>query len=390
MPADGHLKDPIHFSRATAEGAGELCGMQAQRLTQMDTLRAVAILAVIGIHVSSGPIADLGVGSPAGFTALAVNQVARFGVPIFLIVSGLGLGRSRRPEDTFRTFALRRGSRVLPAYLLWSAIYMMADAAYYGAPPSVVTIAKNLALGISSYHLYFVVVILQMYVMYWFLRGWLHTHAGLATCVAITVLSQVTFPFIASQTGDSAIISALLQSAANPLRWLAYFAFGVWLAPRVGAFTAQAERNHRCWVLMAVIGAGTVLVDSASAVPQGVPIAQATTSMRPLVIAYSLAVMISGWGLKARGGFLTATIRRLSGASFLIYLAHPLFLQAFWAASRFANASPDPIGGLLESGLVCLSASLVLSVVFAAASRLAAGHLPWISKWSDLTQGQRT
>mgnify|MGYP000811579489 CR=1 FL=1 len=51
------------------------------RIRQMDGLRAVAALAVVMIHVSAGRMNPVGV---------SCNQIARFAVPLFIMLSGYG------------------------------------------------------------------------------------------------------------------------------------------------------------------------------------------------------------------------------------------------------------------------------------------------------------
>ena len=84
----------------------------------MDGLRAVAALAVVMIHVSAGRMNPVGV---------SCNQAARFAVPLFIMLSGYGHMYSwlqHSGQSAVQT-AKRRLKRVLPAYLVWSVLYLL-------------------------------------------------------------------------------------------------------------------------------------------------------------------------------------------------------------------------------------------------------------------------
>ena len=100
-------------------------GDSNMRIRQMDGLRAVAALAVVMIHVSAGRMNPVGV---------SCNQAARFAVPLFIMLSSYGHMHSwlqHSGQSAVQT-AKRRLKRVLPAYLVWSVLYLAVDAVFGG------------------------------------------------------------------------------------------------------------------------------------------------------------------------------------------------------------------------------------------------------------------
>ncbi len=83
-----------------------------KRIEYIVTMKAIAIFAVIWIHVAllwSGVISD-------GITFDSIAEIGRFAVPLFLMVSGaLLLNR----EDELRSFFSRRFTRIIYPYILW-------------------------------------------------------------------------------------------------------------------------------------------------------------------------------------------------------------------------------------------------------------------------------
>ena len=122
------------------------------RIRQLDGLRAVAALAVVMIHVSAGRMNPVGV---------SCNQTARFAVPLFIMLSGYGHMHSwlqHSGQSAVQT-AKRRLKRVLPAYLVWSVLYLAVDAVF-GKPHA--HPIKNILTGGSYVHLYYIFILVQL------------------------------------------------------------------------------------------------------------------------------------------------------------------------------------------------------------------------------------
>lgn len=127
-------------------------GDSNMRIRQMDGLRAVAALAVVMIHVSAGRMNPVGV---------SCNQAARFAVPLFIMLSGYGHMHSwlqHSGQSAVQT-AKRRLKRVLPAYLVWSVLYLAVDAVF-GKPHA--HPIKNILTGGSYVHLYYIFILVQL------------------------------------------------------------------------------------------------------------------------------------------------------------------------------------------------------------------------------------
>lgn len=64
---------------------------QKQRITYLDLLRGIAILAVVTIHVTSYPVAFLSMDSTVYPLYFILNAASQFAVPAFLFLSSLVL-----------------------------------------------------------------------------------------------------------------------------------------------------------------------------------------------------------------------------------------------------------------------------------------------------------
>jgi len=95
------------------------------RIESVDIFRLIAIIGVIVIHTTpfrSGPVAD----SETAFDlAMVCNQLVRFAVPFFFIISGYFWGlKVRGGEDTVN-MTLTRAGRLLFLYIAWCLIYLL-------------------------------------------------------------------------------------------------------------------------------------------------------------------------------------------------------------------------------------------------------------------------
>ena len=124
------------------EPAGEKAGFRLGRRPVLDGVRAVAILAVLGVHFGRGPSFDWPRG---GF----------LGVDIFFVLSGFLITtvlleeHARRGSFSFRAFYARRALRLLPALALVVAVFLVYTATF--APASLVDDNLIAALATITY-----------------------------------------------------------------------------------------------------------------------------------------------------------------------------------------------------------------------------------------------
>ena len=101
-------------------------------LAWADSLRAIAIMAVVLLHVS-GPVVGAfpRLSDSAWWTGHALDSLARASVPLFFMLSGaLLLGR----HEALSQFFHKRLSKLLPPLVAWSAIYLAWDARFIAEP----------------------------------------------------------------------------------------------------------------------------------------------------------------------------------------------------------------------------------------------------------------
>jgi surface polysaccharide O-acyltransferase-like enzyme len=135
----------------------------------LDTLRALAMLGVIIIHVSS-PLVNMTYGKnmPYWWIGNIADSAVRFAVPLFLMLSGATLlGKKYNLSNYYK----RRFSRVLIPFLFWLVIYWVYRWAMLSPklqPHDIVSIQKwavqiFLKEGVSK-HFWYIYMILSLYI----------------------------------------------------------------------------------------------------------------------------------------------------------------------------------------------------------------------------------
>ncbi len=144
----------------------------AGRLESLDICRGIAILAVLFIHVSGHFLPALHSAksqTPPSWAwyALAVpNLDAQWAVPCFLMLSAFAnaLSLSRSPDIT--RYAKRRVQTAVVPYVIWSGVYIGLNFALGTLHHlSLGHIAKLLLTGTAEFHLYFFVLVIELYVL---------------------------------------------------------------------------------------------------------------------------------------------------------------------------------------------------------------------------------
>ena len=164
----------------------------------LDWVRTVSAVGIVLLHTASvfvspdSRLTVLGV-SPA----LLFNQITRFAVPVFFMLSGLGLGLSKRPLK-LPGFWLHRLRKTAIPYVLWSLFYFLVNnrrqLPAMGLLPALRTFGKLLLTGGAASHLWFLPVLLQLYFLYPGLR-WLMKRFPRWTLLLsflVTLLSTLT------------------------------------------------------------------------------------------------------------------------------------------------------------------------------------------------------
>ncbi|WED21756.1 acyltransferase family protein [Vibrio sp. JC009] len=137
----------------------------SKRVFFFDTLRCVAAVTVIAIH-ALGPYRHLFGDIPFSewASAVTVNSISRWAVPVFIMITGALMLSDKRPFD-LRYYMKRRLAKVLIPFVVWSLFYAYLSgwsAQGYNGEQSVQVLAEGYQHA-TYYHLGFFYYFIPLY-----------------------------------------------------------------------------------------------------------------------------------------------------------------------------------------------------------------------------------
>ncbi len=301
-----------------------------------DMIRLIIMVFVVSVHTLAfaGGRVTMSIG--------AVTTIFHTSRELFLLLTALVLTYNYGHRDQLKAgrFWRRRFWLVLPAYVTWSAIYYAADGRARGAFP--MAFLHDLENAGARYHLYFLLVSMQIYLLFpvirWVLKKTEGYHAWLfGVAVAYQAWLTVGLHYKVGRHGNG-LIAQFLNGAGQGYwvdTYVLYVVAGAlagWHFEQLCAFTRRHLRSGWRVALVAAVGVaagiGVYLIeievfgatpDNASAVFQPVVIFEA--------LAFGWALLGAGLLWSDRGAPGRKFAAAGSASSFGIYLAHPLVLQ---------------------------------------------------------------
>lgn len=138
--------------------------------SEINYLRGFAILAVISIHVSAYYTQMPSINALTIFYIL-IGSFSGFAVPAFIFISGFVLYNKYRTINSSIEFYRKRFSIMIPQYVIISTLHLIlvffaAKVIDHTVDFSPYAIILKYATGKAFYHLWFFVLIIQLYILY--------------------------------------------------------------------------------------------------------------------------------------------------------------------------------------------------------------------------------
>ena len=286
------------------------------RSARFDVLRVGACLAVIVLHLSATIVMEQDLfGTVDWHMSNAIDAATRWCVPVFVMLSGSLLLDPQRHLSP-RAFWEKRISRLLPAMLIWQAVYFSWRALYWHQPISLHVIAHDVVTGRPYIHLYFLYLIAGLY---------------LVTPFLARTLRVLTLP----QIRQLILVTAGLSIGANVIDFLGSSAFTIFVPYLTyylaGWYCAQIPVGRPGGYALA-LGVGVILITVSTALLVTAVGFDDRWSFyfyedfNPAVMITAVAVFL--FALSAEmPPVLQALARQLAPWTLGVYLAHPIVVE---------------------------------------------------------------
>lgn len=326
-----------------------------------DLLRVIATTIVISIHASYHwwfGVNDVVSLNLEILINTFINQVGRWTVPIFVVLSGFALAKSEEKRPfAIKAFFRRRLWRIVPPYIIFSLLNIVGQDKFQTAtwPERGQHIWQSLSTGMGDYHLYFLGIIFQCYIVYPFLRCIPFSLKNLSLLL-VTTLTLFTLRWSSATFGFPEEIITFLPNGNHVIYWLSYFQIGIWLAKDAEWTNLFVSRwRSQTWGYWFAIAAILELCEFFFAATYKKSAEAAGHYARPTVVLLTLMFLLwsiswKNWQVKSFPSFypnlktsFQSQIKNFSNASFTTYLVHVWVLRVIAPLEMFGSILFAPL-----------------------------------------------
>ncbi|NOH16077.1 acyltransferase [Clostridium cochlearium] len=319
--------------------------VKREKIVEMDMLRAICALAVVIIHTSGYTLINSAEGSVSYNVSLSLNQIARFSVPLFLFLSGLGLGISYKKDESYFKFLRKRVFKIIPPYILWGSLYLILIQKNYDYK----TWGELFLKGDKVfYHLYYIPLIMTLYIIFPILYPLFKRIEGVIIFLLISL--GVTYFAHYYNVPD---LTLDIFSKRNAIFWNVYFISGVYISRKVNNLIRRTKTHKVKIVVIIIVCVICLIGESFISLNTGKSLDYSTTFIRPSVMIYSYIVMLYVFSKTYnKKSILVKILGEISKSSFSIYLIHPMVLCYYMKIFSKNNLNMGTLWFLVSSILV--------------------------------------
>jgi surface polysaccharide O-acyltransferase-like enzyme len=286
----------------------------------MDVIRALATIAVILIHVSATILYRVNANSNTYRGFFIINQLSRFSVPAFIMLSGIGLINTYKRENGYFKFLLHRLYKIIPRYLVWCFIYILFITKTF----NIYKAGNDIIFGNVFYHLYFVPIIVQFYLIFPFVYKFIDSKWSLVTTFIITSSILVSIHYF-NMPGTL----VWFFERKNMLNWVFYFSLGAFIGKNMDCFKEKALK-YRVPIFTIFIAVTFGLIYGAMInTKSALDLDFVTTFLRPSVLVYTIVFVLLVFSIEWKENLLMKLIQYVSRSSYGIYLSHAFILYEY-------------------------------------------------------------
>lgn len=336
-------------------------GSREKRMVHYDLLRIVAAFSVVMLHSAGQKWYVLPVAGREWQIADAWDALFRFGVPIFVMISGaIFLNR----DMGIRKLYLHNILRLLVIYWVWSGIYGLYDCRNYDwKAAGWRVVVKEMLSG--RYHLWFLPMIVAIYMLVPVLRSWVKNaeRKNLEYFLMLFLILKIGMSTVSALSAAYLVEYAVSLLDAMEIgmacSYIGYFVFGYYIAH----YGIPRKWHKAIYIGTIPCAALNILLDRYLSIRAGEPKGQIYDSygLFTFVIVTALFLFFTDvMGKVSYSGLAARIIRELSGATLGVYVMHIGLLEILEERGIDSMLLPNRVGiPLLALG--CFAACSLLA-----------------------------
>ena len=208
--------------------------VKKEKLVELDYMRFIACFAVMIVHISATGVTEYIHGSFPHIVMTLLNRSLKFTTPIFIFLSGItGFYGYRNKEIKYFQFLKKRLPKVIIPYLIWCVVYYFAYIKMGFYSFNIKFFVKNVLQGTMSYHLYFVIIIVQLYIVGpLFYKLVKNSKNRILLLVISAVITSLCVEYIRFDLADRIF-----------LKYMFFYMFGMYVTLEYDKFISWLKRN---------------------------------------------------------------------------------------------------------------------------------------------------
>ena len=311
-----------------------------QYVKSIDSLRTFAILAVVLIHTTTRTL-EAAKFNLTGFpVAIFLNQIARFAVPLFFLISGFVLETNFDEKSGYLNFIKKRFSRIFIPFVFWSAVYYLF---IYNQNHD--NFLRVILTGNASYQLYFIPTLCIFYLAFPLLHKVYKVISNKLFLVFLTA-SEIYFLY-----HDYFVVPFRFDDPIH-IAILAYFFFIIGIVAARNKDLINAFVHKWKYILLPgtfLIGIYVFWEGFSRYLTTGNYLSY-YSQWRPSILIYTVLVALISFHLFEKTRLQFSLVEKLSRLSFLVFLIHVIVLEIGWGL--IGKAVFSAIGGSLAGKII--------------------------------------
>lgn len=317
--------------------------MNKHYIKAIDAMRVVSISAVVLVHTTTRVLEATHYDLVSYPWTLFLNQVFRFAVPLFFLISGFVLELSAEHDLNYFTFLKKRFTKIFIPYVFWSLIYYYLI--YTGNTDNLIRVILT---GNASYQLYFIPTLCIFYIMFPLLHK---IYKFIAHPITLFVLGAAQFWLLY----EDYFIKHGGSDYPTRIALLSFFVFllGIIAARNKDKIFAFAKKWKYLLGTAAVASAIYVFAEGMTFYYKIYNIGAIYSQYRPSILVYTVMLALILYVV-----FEKTDWKRISELSYFVFFIHVVILEAVWSffgKTLFNIFSTNVIGKIVFDPILFLS-----------------------------------
>ncbi|MBI5123051.1 acyltransferase [Candidatus Roizmanbacteria bacterium] len=287
----------------------------------IDILRIISILAVVYIHTTTRTLEATSFDLQKYPWTLLLNQTARFGVPLFFMISGFVLELNYPFHISYFAYLKKRLSKILIPYVFWSFIYFVF--VYKQHSQDFLT---ALITGSASYQLYFIPTLFIFYIIFPFIHRYykIITHKLMLLVLGLVQFGLLYYDYSVHPLPFFYPLSITLLN-------FYIFILGIFASHHERKLMTIIEKWKNFLSVITIILIGYIFFEGQNGYLKTHNYLAFYSQWRPSVLFYTITLGGLLYYFLNKNVIYSSVIKMFARLSFVVFFIHVIVLEAVWA-----------------------------------------------------------